>query len=86
MTEACHESCRFLLLESAGQAGTCPSVSSLVTSSSPVSVCARDCETDEDCDATTHKCCADGCDRHCRPAIRRFHDGIQSTDVIRYLF
>ena len=76
MREACRESCRFLLLVSAAQTGTCPTMTSSVTSSSPsVAVCARDCETDDDCDVSTHKCCADGCDQHCRPAVRQFYDG-----------
>jgi len=84
MSEACRASCRFLLLVSAARADDCPPVTSSVTSSSSssspqggatVAACARDCETDADCDVTAHRCCADGCNRHCRPAVRRFHDG-----------
>ena len=77
MREVCRESCRFLLLVSADKTGTCPSMTSSVTSSTTrLAVCARDCETDDDCDVITHKCCTDGCDQLCRPAVRQFHDGM----------
>ena len=85
MSETCRTSCRFLLLVFATPANDCPPVTSSVTSSSSssppplgvdtVAACARDCETDVDCDVISHRCCADGCNRHCRPAVRRFHDG-----------